>query len=154
VTVSVFGLNNGLVLGGARLYYAMARDGLFFAKAGELHPRYRTPAFALMVQAVWISFLCLSGTYNQLVDYVTFASVLFWALTGIGVFILRKRRPDAERPVRAWGYPWFPGLFIVVSLGIVVNLLIQRPQNTIPGLIIVLLGVPLYYGQRLSDKKA
>jgi APA family basic amino acid/polyamine antiporter len=152
VTVSVFGLNNGIILGGGRLYYAMARDGLFFSRAGELHPRYKTPAFALLVQAVWISVLCLSGTYNQLVDYVTFATVVFWALTAIGVFVLRKRRPDAERPVRAWGYPWLPGIFVVVTLGIAVNLVIQRPQNTLPGLIIVLLGVPIYYWQRHSTK--
>jgi APA family basic amino acid/polyamine antiporter len=148
VTVSVFGLNNGLLLGGARIYYAMARDGLFFRTAGELHSRYRTPAFALVLQAVWISVLCLSGTYSQLVDYVTFASVLFWALTGIGLFVLRVRRPDAERPVRAWGYPWLPGLFVVASLAIAANLLIQRPQNTVPGLIIVALGIPVYFWQR------
>jgi basic amino acid/polyamine antiporter, APA family len=154
VTVSVFGLNNGLLLGGARIYYAMARDRLFFARAGELHPRYRTPAFALVLQAAWISILCLSGTYNQLVEYVTFASVLFWGLTGIGLFVLRIRRPEAERPVRAWGYPWLPALFVVASLGIAINLLVQRPQNTLPGLIIVALGIPVYYWQRRRSGQA
>jgi APA family basic amino acid/polyamine antiporter len=148
VTISVFGLNNGLVLGGARIYYAMARDGLFLRSAAKLHPRYHTPALALVLQACWISVLCLSGTYSQLVDYVTFASVLFWALTGIGLFALRMRQPDAERPVRVWGYPWLPGLFIAVCLLIAGNLLWQRPQTTWPGLIIVLLGLPVYLWQR------
>jgi APA family basic amino acid/polyamine antiporter len=148
VTISVFGLNNGLVLGGARIYYAMARDGVFLRSAGTLHPRYHTPAFALILQACWISILCVSGTYSQLVDYVTFASVLFWGLTGIGLFALRQRQPDAERPVRVWGYPWLPGLFVAVCLLIAGNLLWQRPQNTWPAVIIVLLGLPIYLWQR------
>ncbi len=148
VTVSVFGLNNGLILSGGRIYYAMARDGVFLKAAGTLHPRYRTPVVALVLQACWISVLCLSGTYNQLVDYVTFASVLFWALTGIGLFSLRVRRPDAERPVRAWGYPWLPAVFVIASLAIAINLLVQRPQTALIGLAIVALGVPVYYWQR------
>lgn len=148
VTISVLGLNNGLLLGGARIYYAMAQDGLFFKSIGTLHPRFKTPAVALTLQAAWISTLCLSGTYSQLLDYVTSMSVLFWGLTGIGLFVLRLRRPEAERPVKVWGYPWIPALFVITSLAIGINLLIQRPQYTIPGIVIVALGIPIYFLQR------
>lgn len=145
IMISTFGCNNGLILSGARVYYAMAKDRLFFRSTGELHPGYRTPAFALVIQAVWTSVLCLSGTYSQLLDYVVFAAVLFYLLTATGLFVLRARRPDAERPVKAPGYPWLPGLYLVLTGLVCVNLLMQRPQYTWPGLMIVALGVPVYF---------
>jgi APA family basic amino acid/polyamine antiporter len=148
IMISTFGCNNGLILSGARVYYAMARDGLFFRRAGELHPTHRTPAFGLVVQAVWASLLCLSGTYSQLLDYVIFAAVLFFLLTVVGLFALRRKLPNAERPVRAPLYPWLPGLYAVLTLLFCINLLVQKPQYSWPGLIIVALGVPVYYAWR------
>ena len=150
IMISTFGCNNGLILSGARVYYAMARDNLFFKRTGELHPTYRTPAFALGAQAVWTCVLCLSGTYSELLNYVIFAAVLFYMLTGVGLFALRVRRPDAERPVKAVGYPWIPGLYVVLTGLICINLLIQPAQQRYAGLglIIVALGVPVYYGWR------
>src|SRR5881628_1137074 len=105
IMISTFGCNNGLILSGARVYYAMARDNLFFKSAGNLHPTFKTPALALIVQAIWKCVLCLSGTYSELLNYVIFAALLFYMLTAVGLFFLRARRPDAERPVRAVGYP-------------------------------------------------
>jgi basic amino acid/polyamine antiporter, APA family len=148
IMISTFGCNNGLILSGARVYYAMARDGLFFRRAGELHATHRTPAFGLTVQAVWASVLCLSGTYSQLLDYVIFAAVLFFLLTVIGLFALRVLRPDAERPVKAPLYPWLPALYGAMTLAFCINLLIQKPQYSWPGLIIVALGVPVYFAWR------
>ncbi|MGH8622925.1 MAG: APC family permease, partial [Burkholderiales bacterium] len=106
IMISTFGCNNGLILSGARVYYAMARDNLFFKSTGVLHPQHRTPALALVVQAIWTSVLCLSGTYGELLNYVIFAALLFYMLTAVGLFLLRRKRPDAPRPVRAVGYPW------------------------------------------------
>ena len=148
IMISTFGCNNGLILSGARVYYAMARDGLFFRRAGDLDPTHRTPAFGLKVQAVWASLLCLSGTYSQLLDYVIFAAVLFFLLTVIGLFALRIRQPNAERPVRAPLYPWLPAAYAVLTLVFCVNLLVQKPQYSWPGLIIVALGIPVYFAWR------
>jgi APA family basic amino acid/polyamine antiporter len=145
IMISTFGCNNGLILSGARVYWAMARDNLFFQSAGRLHHEYRTPAVALVVQAVWTCVLCLSGTYSQLLDYVIIAALLFYVLTVAGLFALRLRRPDVERPVRAFGYPWFPAVYLVLTGLVGLNLLIQKPQYTWPGLLIVALGVPVYF---------
>jgi APA family basic amino acid/polyamine antiporter len=144
IVISTFGCNAGLVLAGPRVYYAMARDALFFRKAGELHPVRRTPGFGLWAQALWASVLCLSGTYNQLLDYVIFASVLFYTLTTIALFMLRRRRPDLPRPVKAIGYPVVPALYITALVGLMVVLLIRKPLYTWPGLILVAAGVPVY----------
>jgi len=144
IMISTFGCNNGLILAGARVYYAMARDRLFFQKAGVLHPKHHTPAFALVAQAAWASVLCLTGTYNDLLDFVIFAAVLFYMLTAISLFVLRARRPDAERLVRAPGYPVLPGLYVVATALICVVLLVQKPAYSGIGLAIVLLGVPVY----------
>src|SRR5438876_3762376 len=141
IMISTFGCNNGLILSGARVYYAMARDNLFFKSAGALHPKYKTPAAGLVAQAVWTSVLCLSGTYSQLLDYIVFAAVLFYMLTVIGLFVLRARRPDLPRPVRALGYPWLPAVYMALTGLICVNLLLQKPLYTWPGLIILALGV-------------
>ena len=145
ILISTFGCNNGLILSGARVYYAMAKDGLFFRKAGKLHPRYKTPAASLMVQMVWICILCLSGTYSQLLDYVVFAVLVFYILTIVGIFVLRRTRPDAPRPYKAFGYPVLPLIYIVMAIFIDIVLLRYKPQFTWPGLIIVLLGIPVYF---------
>jgi APA family basic amino acid/polyamine antiporter len=145
IMVSSFGCNNGLILSGARVYYAMAKDGLFFRGAAKLHPKYKTPAVSLMFQMVWICILCVSGSYGQLLDYVVFAVLVFYILTIVGLFILRRTRPNVERPYRAFGYPVLPAIYIVMALFIDVVLLRYKPQFTWPGLIIVLLGIPVYF---------
>ncbi len=145
IMVSAFGCNNGLILSGARVYYAMAKDGLFFRSAGKLHPTYKTPVVSLMVQMVWICILCVSGSYGQLLDYVVFAVLVFYILTIAGLFVLRFKRPNAERPYRAIGYPVLPAVYIVMAIFIDIVLLLYKPQYTWPGLIIVLLGIPVYY---------
>jgi basic amino acid/polyamine antiporter, APA family len=144
IVFSTFGCNNGLILSGARVYYAMAVDGLFFSKVGKLNSK-AVPANGLILQGVWASALCLSGTYSNLLDYVIFAVLIFFVLTILGIFVLRYKRPDAERPYKAWGYPIVPGLYILMAAFILVILLIYKPEYTWPGLIIVLLGVPVYY---------
>ena len=145
IMISGFGCNNGLILSCARVYYAMAKDGLFFRKVARLHPTYKTPAVSLMVQMVWTCVLCLSGSYNQLLDYIIFAVLVFYILTIVGVFVLRRTHPEAERPYRAIGYPVLPAIYIVMALFIDVVLLRYKPQYTWPGLIIVLVGIPVYY---------
>jgi APA family basic amino acid/polyamine antiporter len=139
IMISTFGCNNGLILAGARVYYAMSNDGLFFKKAGELSEK-SVPAFALMIQCVWASLLCLSGSYGDLLDYVVFAVLLFYILTIAGIFILRKTKPDVERPYKAFGYPVLPMLYIVLAAAICIDL-----SSLSRGLFIVLLGVPVYF---------
>jgi APA family basic amino acid/polyamine antiporter len=145
IMISGFGCANGLILSGARVYYAMAKDGLFFRNVAKLHPSYKTPAVSLMVQMVWTCILCISGSYGQLLDYIVFAVLVFYILTIGGLFILRRTHPDADRPYRAIGYPILPAIYIVMALFIDVVLLRYKPQYTWPGLIIVLLGIPVYY---------
>ena len=145
ILISTFGCNNGLILSGARVYYAMAKDGLFFRPVARLHPKYKTPAVSLMVQCIWASVLCLSGTYGQLLDYTMFAVLVFYILTLVGLFVLRRTRPDATRPYKAFGYPILPAIYILMALFIDIVLLRYKPQYTWPGLIIVLLGIPVYY---------
>ena len=150
IMISTFGCNNGLILSGARVYYAMARDDLFFKSAGVLHPDYKTPAVALVVQAVWTGLLCLSGTYTQLLNFVIFAALVFYGLTAMGLFALRAKRPAADRPVRTPGYPWLPALYVIATAVIAVDLLVQDATRTYSflGLGLVLLGVPVYFGWR------
>jgi basic amino acid/polyamine antiporter, APA family len=150
VALSCFGCNAALILSAPRVYYAMARDGLFFGAAGRLHPRYKTPTAALLAQAVWSSILCLSGTYSQLLDYMVFASLLFYLLTVFSLFVLRVKRPTADRPVKAVGYPLLPALYLAIIALLCIDLLLKKPQYTWPGLIIVALGVPVYYLWRAS----
>jgi len=145
IMISSFGCDNGLILSGARVYYAMAKDGLFFRSVAKLHPTYKTPAVSLMVQMVWTCILCISGSYGQLLDYIVFAVLVFYILTIAGLFVLRRTHPEAERPYRAVGYPILPAIYIVMALFIDVVLLRYKPQYTWPGLIIVLLGIPVYY---------
>ena len=145
IMLSSIGCNNGLILAGARVYYAMAKDGLFFRSVAKLHPTYKTPAVSLMVQMIWTCVLCVSGSYGQLLDYIIFAVLVFYILTIYGLFVLRRTQPNAIRPYRAVGYPVLPVIYIVMALFIDVVLLRFKPQYTWPGLIIVLLGIPVYY---------
>ncbi len=144
ILISTFGCVNGMLLAGARVYYAMSQDGLFFKSVGRLSARSKTPVNSLWVQCVWTCLLCLSGSYGQLLDYVIFAVLIFYILTIGGLFVLRRTRPDAPRPYKAFGYPVLPALYIVMASWISVVLLRYKPQYTWPGLLIVLLGVPVY----------
>ncbi|MFA7228348.1 MAG: amino acid permease [Melioribacteraceae bacterium] len=144
IMISTFGCNNGLILAGPRVFYAMAKDKLFFGSTVKLNSK-SVPANALILQGIWASLLCLSGTYSQLLDYVVFAVLIFYILTIIGIFILRKKMPDAERPYKAFGYPFLPLLYIFLAVSVAVILLIYKPDYTWPGLIIVFLGIPVYY---------
>jgi APA family basic amino acid/polyamine antiporter len=145
ILLSTFGCNNGLILSGPRVYYAMARDKLFFQRAGALHPTFRTPVFGLIAQAVWASVLCISGTYGQLLDYVIFAAIVFYFLTTLALFRLRRLRPDLPRPVRAFGYPVLPALYLLANAALMIILLFEKPLYTWPGLLIVASGIPVFY---------
>jgi len=146
ILVSTFGCNNGLILAGARVYWAMARDGLFFRRVGTLNAK-SVPSAGLIVQSVWVSLLCLTGTYNQLLNYVIFAALVFYVLTTLGLFLLRAQRPNAERPYRAVGYPVLPALYIVLAAVTAVILLIAPKTRTeaLSGLVLVLIGIPVYF---------
>ncbi len=145
ILISTFGCANGLTLAGARVYYAMSKDGLFFKSVGKLHPRYHTPVAGLVIQVCWAAVLCLSGSYSQLLDYIIFAVLVFYILTIVGLFVLRRKWPTAPRPYRALGYPVLPALYIVLATWISVVLLRYKPQYTWPGLVLVLLGIPVYF---------
>jgi APA family basic amino acid/polyamine antiporter len=145
IMVSTFGCNNGLILSGARVYYAMAKDGLFFRSVGVIDPARGTPRIALWAQALWTGVLALSGSYSDLLNYVIFAGLLFFFLAAVALFRLRRLKPDAERPYRAFGYPWMQIAYCMLTGAIMVDLLIKSPQYTWPGLIIVLFGVPVYF---------
>jgi len=144
ILISTFGCVNGMLLAGARVYYAMSQDGLFFKSVGKLSERSKTPVNSLWVQWAWTCLLCLSGSYGQLLDYVIFAVLVFYILTIAGLFVLRRTRPNVVRPYKAFGYPVLPALYIVMALWICAVLLRYKPQYTWPGLIIVLLGIPVY----------
>ena len=144
ILISTFGCANGMSLAGARVYYAMSQDGLFFKSVGKLHPRYKTPAAGLLVQAAWTTVLCVSGSYSQLLDYIIFAVLVFYILTIAGLFVLRFKKPDAPRPYKALGYPVLPALYIALASWICIVLLRYKPQYTWPGLVLVLLGIPVY----------
>jgi APA family basic amino acid/polyamine antiporter len=153
ILVSTFGCNNGLILSGARIYYAMAHDGLFFQSVGKLN-RNHVPAAALLVQCIWGVVLCLSGTYSQLLDAVIFAALVFYMITLAALFILRWKRPDAPRPYKALGYPVLPILYFIMAGFLEIQLLRYKPQYTWPGLIIVLLGLPVYALRSRAAKTA
>jgi basic amino acid/polyamine antiporter, APA family len=146
ILLSTFGCNNGLILSGPRVYYAMARDNLFFSRAGTLHPVYRTPVFGLVAQALWTMVLCLSGTYSELLNYVVFAALIFYLLTTVSLFRLRRLRPDLPRPVKAFGYPILPAVYIAAIAFLLVVLLADPQQRKFSalGLLIVALGIPVY----------
>jgi APA family basic amino acid/polyamine antiporter len=144
IMISTFGCINGLVLAGARVYYTMAQDGLFFKKAASLNNN-AVPQWALWAQGVMACLLCLSGKYGDLLDMVSFVVVIFYVLTIVGIFILRKRRPQADRPYKAFGYPILPAIYIVMGISFCTLLMWFKPQYTWPGMIITLLGIPLYF---------
>jgi APA family basic amino acid/polyamine antiporter len=151
IMIATFGCLNGLILSGARVYFTMARDGLFFRRAGTLHPQRHTPIFALVIQCLWAVLLTLSGQYSDLLDYVIFAVLLFYILTISGLFRLRVSRPDMDRPYRTVGYPILPGLYILLAGLIEVLLLVNKPAYSVRGLILVLLGVPVYFLWRKKE---
>ncbi|NQW29707.1 MAG: amino acid permease [Ignavibacteria bacterium] len=152
IIVSTFGCNNGLILSGARAYWAMASHKLFFKGASELNDKH-VPAKGLYIQAVWISVLCLSGQYGDLLDYVVFAVLLFYIATIVGVFVLRKKRPDVHRPYKAFGYPVLPAIYIIAATFICGVLLVEKPNYTWPGLYIVAAGVPIYFLWKFFNKE-
>ena len=144
ILISTFGCANGLTLAGARVYRTMSQDGLFFKSVGELNGKYKTPAMGLIVQAIWTALLCVSGSYSQLLEYIISVELVFYILTIIGLFVLRVKRPDASRPYKVLGYPVLPALYIVLAAWICVVLLRYKPQYTWPGLVLVVLGIPVY----------
>lgn len=152
IMISTFGCNNGLILAGARVYHTMANDGLFFKKTAQLN-KNNVPEFALWIQCLVAVILCLSGKYGDLLDMISFVVVMFYALTILGIFILRKNRPDAERPYKAFGYPLLPAVYILMAVAFCVLLIIYKPAFTWPGLIIVLAGIPIYY-MAVANKKS
>ncbi len=152
IMISTFGCNNGLILAGARVYYTMAKDGLFFKRTGTLNSN-AVPEFGLWIQCLVASILCLSGKYGDLLDMISFVVVIFYVLTILGIFILRKKRPDAERPYKAFGYPVLPAIYILMGIAFCLLLIKYKPQYTWPGLIIVLIGIPLYFIAIAARKK-
>lgn len=163
ILISTFGCNNGLILGGARIYYGMAQDKLFFKGAGEIHSKYHVPAKSLIYQCVWASLLTLSGTYSDLLTYATFASILFAAMTVFGLFILRKKSPELDKPFKVKGYPYVPIIYILIALAFLIYVVQGDPVNSGKGLVLILLGLPVYFywkgknsrvkGQESSIKK-
>jgi basic amino acid/polyamine antiporter, APA family len=145
VILSTFGTANGTILASARVYFAMARDGFFFRGLGQVHPRFETPARSLLVQGIWASLLVFSGTFDQLTDMLIFVSWIFYFMGALGVFILRRKEPDTPRPYRVWGYPVVPLVFVVFAAAYVVVTLFDDTRNSLFGLILVALGIPLYF---------
>jgi APA family basic amino acid/polyamine antiporter len=145
ILISVFGAINGSIFVGARVYYAMAKDGLFFKRVGEVHHRYKTPGFALIIQAVWASLITISGTFEQIITFAMFVSIMFWIAAAASVITLRKKYPDMPRPYKTWGYPVTPVIFIIASAGILINTLFEKPVEALAGIAITVLGIPVYY---------
>ena len=156
IIISVFGALNGSILVGPRVYYAMAKDGLFFRRVAHVHPRFRTPGFSILIQAIWASLLTLMGTFEQMFTFAMFIGILFWIVATASVFTLRKKRPDLPRPYKTWGYPVVPAIFIIASTGILLNTLIEKPVEALAGLLLTALGIPAYYywKSRLKSKEA
>ena len=153
VIISTFGSINGSIITGPRIMYAMAKDGLFFKSAARIHPRFKTPASSVAIQGIWAIILVFSGTFEQLLTYMIFVSIIFWILASTSVFSLRKKFPDMPRPYKTWGYPYVPVLFIIASFIIMINTLIEKPVESIAGIIITLIGVPVYYYWKRKKEK-
>jgi APA family basic amino acid/polyamine antiporter len=156
IMISIFGCLSASILFGPRVYYAMAQDHCFFRSMKFIHPRFRVPTRAIVWQGIWSSLLCLSGTYQDLYEYVVFALVIFWGATGLAVIILRYKQPGVPRPYRAWGYPVLPLLFVLINLGVFVNTIRAQPLQSLIGLAILLAGLPafLYWkskGEKILD---
>ena len=151
VIISTFGSLNGTILTAPRVYYAMAKDGLFFKKVAKINPKFKTPGFAIFIQAIWASILALSGTFDQLLTFVMFIAIIFWIAAAASVFTLRKKRPDLPRPYKTWGYPAIPIIFIIASSGILLNTLIEKPVESLAGLDITVIGIPIYFFWKLKQ---
>ena len=145
IIMATLGSNNGFILTGARIYYAMASENLFFKPLARVHPKYLTPIPSLIGQGLWACVLVLTGTFDQLFTCVIFASWIFYAMSAGAVMVLRRKSPDALRPYRTWGYPFTTAVFILFSICLVVNTLIQDPRDALFGLAIILLGLPAYF---------
>jgi len=152
ILCSIFGALNGNVLGGPRAYFAMARDGIFFASVGRVHPRYATPAVAILIQGVWSILLAATGTFKQLYTYVIFSGWIFYGAATLAVVIMRRRRPELARPYRVWGYPVLPVAFTAAALAIVANTLARSPRESGIGLALVLVGVPIFFAWKRLAK--
>jgi len=157
VIISTFGALNGSILATARVQFAMARDRLFFSPLGKIHPKFGTPHVSLIIQGVWSCVLVLSGSFDTISDYVIFAAWLFYMLGAGGVFVLRKKMPEVNRPYRVWGYPYTPIIFIILSFLFLVNSIISDTQDAAMGSILILSGLPIYlywkyYGRNISQK--
>jgi APA family basic amino acid/polyamine antiporter len=150
IMISTFACNNGLIMAGARVYYTMAKDGVFFKKAAVLN-KASVPSWALWAQCFWASALCLTGKYGDLLDFVVIIVLIFYILTILGIFILRRKMPDVERPYKAFGYPFLPGLYIVVASAICIALFVTKTSTSGWGVLIMLLGVPVYYLTRKKE---
>jgi len=151
VAAAAAGCLSASIVPGPRIAFALSRDRLFFPRFGRAHPRFHTPAFATVVQAIWMSLLCLSGRYDQLYTYATFAVILAYTATGISLFVFRRRLPGAPRPYRCWGYPVVPLLFVLSSAALAVNTVREQPKETLAGAVILLLGVPVYFWRRSAQ---
>jgi APA family basic amino acid/polyamine antiporter len=144
ILISILGALNGAIFVGPRVYYAMARDGLFFKRVGSVHPRFKTPGFSLVLQAIWASLLALTGTFEQLFTFAMFVGILFWVLAAAAIFTLRKKRPELPRPYKTWGYPVVPMIFIFALSGILLNTLVRRPVESLAGVALMVVGIPVY----------
>ncbi len=154
IMVSIFGCLSATIIYGPRVYYAMAKDRSFFQSMAYMHPRYRVPSKALVGQAIWSSLLCLSGTYKDLYEYVVFALVIFFALTGLAVIILRVKLPDRKRPYKSWGYPVVPIFFVIINLAVFFNTVIDQPLKSTIGLIMLGIGIPAFLYWKKKAKNA
>jgi basic amino acid/polyamine antiporter, APA family len=152
VALSCFGAMAPCLMSGARVYYAMAEDGIFFRALANVHPRWHTPVMSLVLQAIWASVLALSGKYDELFTYVMFMMVLSYVLTVVGLFILRRKQPDLPRPYRCTGYPWLPAIYVVLGSLWAINAAVEKKKETLVGTVIVLLGVPFYFYWRRQRK--
>ncbi len=154
VIISTFGALNGSILSTARVQFAMARDNLFFKSIGKIHPKFATPHVSLLVQGVWACVLVMSGTFDTITDYVIFAAWLFYALGAFGVFVLRKKMPDTPRPYKVWGYPVIPAIFVIFSFLFLLNTVISNTSEAAMGLLLILLGLPIYFYWKFKSKKS
>ncbi len=145
ILIAIASSLNGSVLVGARVYYAMARDGVFFKKMGKVHPKFKTPAYSIVIQCIWSGVLVFMGNVEQLFTYMIFPAIIFWVITAFSVFILRRKRPELSRPYKTWGYPLTPLIFIFACLGLLINTVFESPLESIAGLGITLLGIPVYW---------
>ena len=153
IIISTFGITNVFIMTGPRVYYVMAREGAFLPLAARLHPRFQTPAASIFIQSLWASALLLTNTYGQLLQYVTFGDWIFYALTALALMVLRRSKPDLERPYKTWGYPVVPALFFLIAVAVVINVYVSSPLKSLVGSAIILGGLPIYYFSRRKEER-